>query len=202
MRTLVVLLFIILGSCAGGNSPPEQQDNACSIITERPKWYRAMQKTEQNWGVPVHVQLATIWKESNFRSRARTRREWFLFIPTGRVSSAYGFSQAIDGTWDWYKRETGKRRASRSSFEDSVDFIGWYMDMSHQRLGISKSDAYRQYLAYHEGHGGYRSGSYRQKDWLVNVARQVQNQSDRYESQLANCSTQVASVDELVRMAI
>ncbi|MBL4807784.1 MAG: lytic transglycosylase, partial [Rhodobacteraceae bacterium] len=103
-------------------------------------------------------------------------------------SSAYGFSQALDGTWGDYQDRTGNSRARRHNFRDATDFIGWYMSHSNRRNGIAMDDAYNHYLAYHEGHAGYSRGTYREKDWLTNVARQVQNRANRYEAQLVDCS--------------
>jgi len=59
--------------------------------------------------------------------------------------------------------------------------------MSHRMLGISKWDAYNQYLAYHEGHGGYKRRTYLKKPWLVKVARKVEARAKRYRAQLARC---------------
>ena len=42
-------------------------------------------------------------------------------------SSAYGYAQALEGTWDDYRKDTGRRGADRDDFADSSDFIGWYM---------------------------------------------------------------------------
>ena len=47
--------------------------------------------------------------------------------------------------------------ADRDDFGDTIDFIGWYNNVSNEQLGIDKQDAFRLYLAYHEGHGGYRN---------------------------------------------
>ncbi len=188
MRYIALIILVILGSCARENRPPRQQDNACSILEQRRGWLRDMQRTEATWGAPIHVQMAIIWKESSFRARVRTRKVYVLgSIPNGHISSAYGFSQALDGTWDEYREMTGKHGAVRSDFGDATDFIGWYMSRSVSRSGIAMDDAYNQYLAYHEGHGGYNRGSYRGKDWLLNVARQVQNRADLYEQQLQSC---------------
>ncbi|MNG27305.1 hypothetical protein D3C84_1124070 [compost metagenome] len=66
-------------------------------------------------------------------------------------------------------------------------FIGWYTTGTHSQLGISKGDAYNQYLAYHEGRGGFRRGTYRSKPWLMQVARKVEQQSRNYHSQLMQC---------------
>lgn len=188
MRKYALLLVLILGSCAGGGKPPVNQDDACSILDQQRGWLRDLQTSEREWGVPVAVQMATIWKESSYRGRVKTRRTYFLgIIPTGRVSSAEGYAQAIDGTWDWYKEETGHRRARRNDFGDATDFIGWYMNLSNRKLGIAPTDAYNQYLAYHEGHAGYRHGSHNSKTWLIGTAREVEAMAIRYAQQLETC---------------
>ena len=149
---------------------------------------RAMKQTERRWGVPVSVQMATIHQESKFIGDARTPHRYALgIIPMGRQSSAYGYSQALDDTWDDYRKETGNRRARRDNIKDATDFMGWYMDGTTRRLGISKQDAASQYLAYHEGRSGFANGSHRGKPWLMNVAGKVQNRADLYRAQLASC---------------
>ncbi|MFV2002404.1 MAG: lytic transglycosylase, partial [Paracoccaceae bacterium] len=106
----------------------------------------------------------------------------------GRQSSAYGYSQALDATWEEYQRDTGNRRGRRDDFADSADFIGWYMAGSSERLGISRADASSQYLAYHEGRSGFARGTYRSKAWLTRIAREVDARADRYQQQLVSCS--------------
>lgn len=189
VRAVVIVLILMVGACAGSSGPPRGLDNACSIVGERPSWLRSMKRTEARWGVPVEVQMATIWRESRFVSNARTPRRYFLgVIPRGRMSSAYGFAQAIDGTWDWYRDATGKRFARRSNFSDASDFIGWYMNQSRAKNGIRLDDAYNQYLAYHEGHSGYSRGSYRSKGFLLRAASEVREKARVYGRQLASCS--------------
>lgn len=184
-----VAMMVLVASCGSGNfSAPRQLDDACAIITERPNYLKAMRKAERRWGVPVHVQMATIYQESKFIGNARTPHQYVLgVIPMGRQSSAYGYSQALDATWEEYKVSTGNRRAQRDDIEDATDFMGWYMDQTSQRLNISKTDARNQYLAYHEGHTGYSRGSYNAKAWLVRVAGEVGARSKTYEVQLASC---------------
>lgn len=189
MRIFAILLVFVLGSCAGSSAPPSNQTDACSILDQKRGWLRDLQRSEAVWGVPVSVQMATIWKESNFKRRAKTSKKYILgFIPNGRISSAYGYGQVLDGTWDWYRDETGNRRADRDDFGDVTDFIGWYMDRSNDRLGIAKNDAFNQYLAYHEGQTGFANGSYRSKTWLVGVAHEVQAMANRYAAQLPGCT--------------
>lgn len=187
LRALVLLIFVA-GCGSRDYSAPRNLDDACSVVSQRPQYLRAMEQTEQRWGVPVAVQMATIYHESRFIGNARTPRRYTLgVIPMGRQSSAYGYSQALDGTWEEYLVETRARRKSRDNINDATDFMGWYMDKTTQRLGIPKTDARNQYLAYHEGRAGYARGSYREKAWLLRVADQVQARAIMYDAQLATC---------------
>ncbi len=186
-RFAALLLVALLAAC-GTKTPPRNLDNACSIVSQRPSYLRAMQDAERKWGVPVPVQMAVIHQESKFDGDARTPHRYALgVIPMGRISSAYGYSQALDGTWDEYKADEGRWRASRTNIHDATDFMGWYMDLTERRNGIPKTDARRQYLAYHEGHAGYRRGSYNSKAWLVRVSARVDERSRMYASQLRAC---------------
>ena len=97
------------------------------------------------------------------------------------------YLHAIDSTWDWYRKDTGRRFAKRTNFGDSVDFMGWYMNETTRRNRVSKSDAYHQYLAYHEGHGGFERRNYNNKSWLISVARSVQDRAVLYDTQLSYC---------------
>jgi hypothetical protein len=192
MRRLAFLaLIILISSCsAGREKPPSSVADACRMQAEKPHWFNAMRRTEARWGVPVAVQLATIARESSFDQHARPmKRERHLVFFSREVprSSAYGFAQAIDGTWDWYRRDTGRRRADRSNFADASDFIGWYMNLNSRVNGVALGDAYNQYLAYHEGKAGFARGTYRNKAWLPPVARDVQNWAVRYDRQLQLC---------------
>ena len=183
------ILFLALASCGGGNfSAPRDLDNACAIVRERPQYYSAMKATERRWGIPVHVQMATIHQESKFIGNARTPHRFAVgVIPMGRQSSAYGYSQALDATWEEYQIEQRRRGAKRDRINDATDFMGWYMNASTERLGISKNDAQGQYLAYHEGRTGYARQSYLGKPWLVEVAARVQSRANMYAQQLASC---------------
>ena len=191
-RTLrAIILTVLVAGCGGGGqeySAPRNLDNACSIVSERPSYLRAMQRTERKWGVPVHVQMATIYQESKFIGDARTPLRYTLgVIPMGRQSSAFGYSQALDGTWEEYLQDQGRRRARRDDIADATDFMGWYMNITRERNGISLFDARNQYLAYHEGHTGYARGSYNAKGWLVRVADDVGRRSLLYQQQLIGC---------------
>jgi hypothetical protein len=188
-RISVLVAAAFLTACGGKNfSAPRELDNACAIADERPQYMRAMQRAERQWGVPVAVQMATIHQESKFIGNARTPHQYALgIIPMGRQSSAYGYAQALDGTWEDYKRATGNRRASRDDIDDAADFMGWYMRQTNQRHGVPLHDARNLYLAYHEGQTGYARASYRQKPWLMNVAENVASRANLYNAQLISC---------------
>lgn len=187
LRALIFLL--LLASCGGGqSSAPRNLDNACSILRERPQYLRAFRKVERKWGVPMHVLMATIHQESKFVADARTPFRYVLgVIPMGRQSSAFGYSQALDGTWEEYLDDQNRNRGRRDRIADASDFMGWYFNETLRRNNIPLNDARNQYLAYHEGHTGYARGSYNRKAWLVNVAASVDARSDMYQQQIAGC---------------
>jgi hypothetical protein len=189
-RTLVtgVLCAVATGCGQREFTAPRNLDDACALAGERPHYVRAMRRTERRWGVPVHVQMATFHQESRLDGDARPPFRYALgVIPMGRQSSAYGYSQALDGTWDEYRADTGNRRARRTDIDDAADFMGWYMTRTRDRNGIALSDARNQYLAYHEGHAGYARGSYNAKPWLLRVADNVAARAEVYRVQLPPC---------------
>jgi len=185
----VGLILLILGSCGSREaSMPRNLDNACEILTERPYYARAFRATERKWGVQTHILMAMIYQESKFVADIRPPHQYALgVIPTGRQSSALGYSQALNGTWAEYLEEQGRRGADRTNISDAVDFMGWYMNLTVRETGVPLHDARNQYLAYHEGRSGYNRGSYNSKAWLIRVADQVAVRSVMYQSQLQRC---------------
>ncbi|MBV7408813.1 transglycosylase SLT domain-containing protein [Maritimibacter sp. DP1N21-5] len=185
---LAFLLMAALVSCGRNYSAPRDLDNACSITDERPKYLRAMQATERKWGVPVPVQMAIIYQESKFIGNNRTPMKYVLgIIPMGRQSSAYGYAQALDGTWEEYQKEEGGRSSKRDKIQHATDFMGWYMTQTTKETGVPVTDAKNQYLAYHEGRAGYKRGSHNSKAWLLRVSDEVQARAINYDIQLRSC---------------
>lgn len=186
--SLLGLAALCVAGCSSDPKVPRAQNDICAIFEQQDSWLEAVAASAARWGAPIEVQMAIIWRESSFRHDARPPMQYTLGVPTGRASSAYGYSQAIDGTWDWYREETGNRRADRTDFEDAADFVGWYMAKTYRSNGVAMTDAFNQYLNYHEGHAGYRSGRWRGKDWLQRAASQVAVQAQNYGQQLQRCS--------------
>jgi hypothetical protein len=186
-RALIILA--LLAGCGNREfAAPRTLDDACGIVRQHPDWLRAFRATEDRWGVPVPVLMAIIYQESKFIGNARTPFQWALgVIPIGRQSSAYGFSQALDGTWEEYIDGPGRAGARRDDIRDATDFMGWYMAQTVAETGVPLNDARNQYLAYHEGRSGYLRGSYAGKDWLIRIAGEIADRAVMYDAQLQAC---------------
>lgn len=187
MRLLIAsVMAMFLVGCAS-KSPPRSPHNLCAIFKEKPEWYKAAKASQKRWGTPVQIMMAMMYQESSYRHDARPPRDWFLFIPLARPSTAYGYAQALDGTWDQYLDEAGGFMASRDDFEDAIDFIGWYNNKSRIKNKVSLWRADLLYLNYHEGWTGYARGSYKNKKWLRNVAAKVHRRASDYGEQFRRC---------------
>lgn len=185
MRAMALLLLVLSG-CA--QSPPKNPDNLCAIFKEKRGWYRAVQEAVARHGGSASAIMSIIHQESSFRHNALPPRRRLLgFIPGPRISRVYGYAQAQPATWQAYKDATGKRFAKRDNFADAADFVAWYNGITRRRNNVAESNVEHLYLAYHEGHGGHRRGSYRSKPWLQQVARKVAQRSARYRQQLLAC---------------
>ena len=183
-KSLFILLFLI-SACS---SIPSNTSNSCSIFNEKYLWFKHVKKTEKKWGTPIYLQLAIIKMESNFDWLAKPpRQKLFKVIPYKRPSSSFGYSQAVKGTWEQYKNETGNKLAVRTRFKDSVDFIGWYINKTNRILKIPKNNAFNQYAAYHEGWGNYKN--YKNNKKVINLAKRVEKQSNIYKKQLLECQS-------------
>lgn len=188
----LITVCVVLAACV--SSTPKHLDNICHIFDEKSGWYKDARKASKKWGVPIATNMAFMHQESRFVAKAKPPRKKILgFIPGPRKSSAYGYSQAKDETWKWYKKSSGHRGADRNDFDDAIDFVSWYNHISAKKLKISSSNTYALYLAYHEGHGGYSRGTYKSKKWLTGVATKVDQRAKRYKAQLKKCESRLNS---------
>lgn len=186
-RRVAALVGLLLAvGCSAAR--PSRPGDLCSIFEEQPDWYEDARESYRRWGVPVPLQLAVIHRESGFESDARPPRHWYLgFIPGGRPSSAFGYGQVLDSTWDWYRDSTGATFADRDDFGDVTDFIGWYGHVGQRRHGIRKDDAYSFYLSYLLGHAGYQRSRGRRSRHAQRTASDVLALTDRYDRQYQRC---------------
>ena len=182
-KLLFILLFFLISACS---SIPKNTADGCSIFSERYLWYKHAKKVEKKWGTPIYIQLAIIKMESDFDWLAKPpRQKIFKIIPYKRPSSSLGYSQAVKGTWEQYKKETNNKLATRVRFKDSVDFIGWYTNKTESILKIPKTNAFKQYIAYHEGWGNYKN--YKNNQKVIILATKVKQQANKYRKQLKKC---------------
>jgi hypothetical protein len=188
--TLLVLLFALLVHAwlTRPEPPPSDASDLCAVFEEKPHWYRSSRDAAKKWGMPEAVQMAVIHQESSFQARIRPPRRWILWIiPGPRPSTAYGYTQALDATWRQFQRQTDRGAARRDDFDDAAHFVSWYGREIERAAGVPRDDAYRVYLAYHEGPGGFLRGSHQSKAWLLGVARKVEARAQRYQRQLDGC---------------
>ena len=191
IASLALVATLGLSACASAPQPSNEEiADACLLLKENKNWYKSLRASSKEWGAPMGYQLAVIRQESSFDAKAKApfgERKFFGLIRGDRLSSAYGYAQALDITWDTYKKDTGRGGADRHNFHDSVDFIGWYFNTAGKRANLGQYDYRGHYLAYHEGASGYLQGTWRNKDWLVDTANKVATQAARYETQISGC---------------
>lgn len=189
MQIAAIAIPLALSACA---SPPKHINDVCAVFDQRNGWFEdwqsAARRAERKHGIPVPILMATLRKESGFKSNARPPRAKLLgFIPWKRPSSAYGYSQALDGTWSQYQRETGRFAARRANFADAVDFVGWYHAKTAANHGVARNDTFNLYLAYYAGWTGYKRGDWRDDAGLQRYARETDEMARKYAAQLQRC---------------
>ena len=188
--SFIICVFLLAG-CSSTTSKKiatAKMHNICPTLKKKPEWYRSARAASKRWGTSPQVLLAMVHKESGFRHNARPvnpspkkgKKSKYL-------SSAYGFAQALDGTWNHYKRHTGRHKARRDNFNDSIHFMAWYNHQSISQCKIRKNDAYNLYLAYHEGHGGFNKRTHKKKKGILRYAKEVEAQAKAYQVQLKQC---------------
>ena len=184
----IMLIFVV--ACSSRNDISTA--DSCIIFEEKRNWYKATKKSSEKWDISIALQLAIINQESSFKQFAKPeRKKFFGLIPGSRPSTAFGYAQVTNPTWNWYKLRTGNKNASRANFKDVTDFIGWYVTQTNSMLGISKKDYFNQYLAYHEGHKGWKDKTYNSKKWLLDVAKKVESKANMYNNQFLQCESKL-----------
>ena len=190
---LVSLCLVGLLSCAVApprdkqvviEKPPSKPNNLCSVFKEKPHWIASAQKSYAKWGIPVELMMAVMFYESSFRANARP-----LDKQGNRISSAYGYAQAIDGTWRQFQRENNLPRTRRDDFGDAIYFIGWYASKSiAKNKDLSPYDITSLYVFYHDGWGALpEDGSRDIKRHVLEVAGKVYKRTLIYHRQLKDC---------------
>jgi len=181
------IVFFFLVSCS---SVPKYPQNACKIFGEKYLYLKYSRAASKKWNVPISSILAVINKESGFRRFAKPKRtKIFKIIPYRRPSSSLGFSQAVNKTWDLYKKENNKPAALRISFKNSSDFIGWYFWKTNKINKVSLKDTRNMYLNYYLGWAAYKNKAYQNDKKAILFAKSVEKQAKIYKNQLQECKS-------------
>jgi hypothetical protein len=136
--------------------------------------------------VPIELQMAIIKKESGYDWLARPERtKLFKVIPWKRKSSSLGYSQAIENTWEIYKKSTGKKYVTRVLFKDASDFVGWYVDQTYKKMKVSKNNYFKQYLYYYNG------WTNQTRPESISYAKTVAKTAKKYRMQIQRCQSKL-----------
>ena len=182
-----IFIFLLGASCS---SVPKYPQDACKIFGEKYFYLKYSRAFSKKWGAPISSILAVINKESGFRRFAKPKRtKLFKIIPYRRPSSSLGFSQAVDKTWELYKKENNKPAALRISFKNSSDFIGWYFWKTNKINKVSFDDTHNMYLNYYLGWAAYKKKAYQSNKKAIIFAKSVEKQAKIYRSQLKKCKS-------------
>ena len=183
-------LLILLLFTAACSSVPKYPQNACKIFGEKYFYLKHSRASSKKWGIPISSILAVINKESGFKRFAKPKRKRiFKVIPYRRPSSSLGYSQAVNKTWDLYKKENNKPLALRISLKHSSDFIAWYFWKTNKINKVSLADTRNMYLNYYLGWGAYKNKAYEKDRKAIIFAKNVEKQAKIYKIQLRECKS-------------
>ena len=68
---------------------------------------------------------------------------------------------------------------------DNISCKKWYTKKTNSILKIPLNDAFKQYIAYHEGWGNYKN--YKKNKKVIGYAKKVEKQSKLYKKQFSKC---------------
>ena len=187
--TLVLVLPFLLDGCATSplsarmEDQPEDIENVCAIFNEKREWIDAARASYNEWGLPIELMMAIMRYESSFIANARP-----LDATGRRLSSAYGYAQALDGTWRQYMKEVKRKDARRDDFATAIHFVGWYANGAMDiREDLSPYDAITLYVLYHDGWTSLGEDRDAPDSHVLEVATKVYKKTLIYHNQLREC---------------
>lgn len=192
-RRYLIPLIVALSGCTtvphSAEQPrtekqPRDIENLCSIFAEKEHWVGAARTSHEKWNLPVELMMAIIRHESAFIANSRPRNNKGELL-----SSAYGYAQALDGTWSQFKNETARRSDKRTDFADAVYFVGWYSNKAMDtHPGLSPYDVIGLYVLYHNGWSSLQQEKEPPSAELLRLATKVYKTTLNYHQQLKQCS--------------
>ena len=180
-------VFLLLSGCVHEYTPTDYDQRICMVVNNNWGWAHSLASASKVYQMSPGLILSVIYHESSFNSHARPPREKIWGLIPWRQSSAYGYGQVKDETWAWYIEKNPARFVSRTSFHDTVHFIGWYYSVFKHKERHSDTPYADFYIAYHDGIGGYERHSEKNNTWLQNKAKSVSDRALAYDKQLKHC---------------
>lgn len=173
VRIILVLSVVMCLGCAQRVADP---DNICEIFRQHPEWCKILDRVRKKFGVPVAVEMAILYQESNFTN--------YSAIESKKLSLG-----DEERTATFWQRYFGKFYYSQNkmNFRLAANFMGWYLARLHKKLDIPFNEADTLYLVYGEGTLNYRLADYQFKQELVRTALMVAWRAREYQAQLPHC---------------
>lgn len=180
LAIIILSIFFLSTTNIFAKTESSPNTNICQILKHHPDWQNSLKKADKKYGISPAFTLAVIHQESKFHANAKNR-----------YSSAFGYAQALNSTWRIFQRDV-EPNAKRNSFNDSVEFVDWYMARLAHKLHLKASDSFDLYLAYMLGEGGFKNyldNPYQGNSVLKKeaIAAKVRLKSQVYDLELRNC---------------
>ena len=132
-----------------------------------------------------------VYDNSNVNSACRC---WYNFIYFGHDPKLVS---VLDGGFKKWKKENKQITNKIINFSKSnylskeINTLVKDKNKTEKILNVSKNDAFKQYIAYHEGWGNYKN--YKNNKKVIGLANKVENQSNIYKKQLSNCRNSLST---------
>lgn len=181
LAILIISILLLNTTSLLASAQNTSNISICQILKYHPSWKNSLKNVDKKYNIPPAFTLAVIHQESKFHANAKNKN-----------SSAFGYAQALDGTWKVFQKDV-EPNAKRNNFNDSVEFVDWYMSRLAHKLHLKPSDSFDLYLAYMLGEGGYKNytnNPYQNNDSLLKkeaIAAKVRLKSQVYNLELQNC---------------
>ena len=133
-------------------------------------------KSEEKWGTPIYLQLAIIKMESDFDWLAKPPRQNFLKLFHIKDHLALLVIRKL-----LMEHGNNIKKKQEISLQLELDLkivlillVGIRLK-TEKILKVSKTDAFKQYIAYHEGWGNYKN--YKSNKKVINFSKESRKNS-------------------------
>ena len=154
------------------------------ILGERKNTKFAWQLNERHYGALTGLNKDQMKKEIGEERVHQFRRSWDL-RPEPLDKKNIHHPLNIDTYKDIPKNKIPDTESLKDTYERVIEF---YLNEIEKK---SKRDAFKQYIAYHEGWGNYKN--YKNNKKVINLAKRVEKQANIYNKQLSDCKNSLST---------